>query len=132
LDDYQGWLDRIFSGYDGVNPAPFTAFSAKSQFKILSDETKARTALESIGILYKEHSASIIDDRNKRISFGLPLQRVDEKTRRASPLFIHIHPIAGNKFVPVAIHLPTNCFHHDNRYQRINFTDVSDFVGGLS
>jgi len=114
-----------------VQEAPFTTINQGTMFKILNPCNDARNALEKAGRQYKDYRKSIVNQRNNRIAFGLPLQGVDEQTRRASPLFFHIQAVEGGEFVPVVYTMPALNFHHIDEYQRITHESVDEFMGRL-
>jgi len=128
LAEYEKRLKQLFQSFS-VTPAPFTAFSSQCSHKILTQNEDARKALDKAGGNYKAHRAEIINDRNSRISFGLPLQDIDTETRRASSLFFHVHALSKGKYVSILAHFPSSQFHHKQRYQNIDFEDVRKFVG---
>ncbi len=130
LEEYKSDLERLF--LPSTKLAPFTAFSNKTLIQTLEPFQDVKKAIESVGKKYKEHRASIINDRHKRVSYGLPLQAVDEKNRRASPLLIHIQALADGTFLPVVMFLPSSKFHHVNQYQNIGFSDVESFVRSIA
>jgi len=129
LQEYKEKLSIVFNS--SAKPGALTALNQECDYKILGSVQNARSALTNIGADYKDYRSNIKDDRLKRIAFGLPLQGIDEKTRRASPLFIHVQALEENQFVTLVSYLPANEFHHDQRYQNISFSSVKSFVGGL-
>jgi len=129
LQEYEEKLACFFRS--SARLAQFTAFNQECTFKVQHGARVGRHALEKIGSTYKDYRSSIKDDREKRIAFGLPLQGVEEKARRASPLFIHAQALADDQFVTLVSYLPANEFHHDRQYQDISFSSVKSFVGGL-
>jgi len=126
IDDYCECVETLL--LSEAQPAPFTAINRESIFKILDPCNDARKALEEAGRQYKDYRTSIAEQRNKRIAFGLPLQKVDEQTRRASPLFFHIQAVKGGKFIPVVFMMPAQNFHHIDKYQSITHESVDEFM----
>jgi len=129
LPEYKKKLADVFLSQASV--APYTAISHESLMKLTPPNNDPKQALELIGQNYKEYRATILNERSKRVAFGLPLQGVDEKTRRASPLFIHIQALE-HQYVGVVSYMPSSEFHHSNSYQNIRFNSVKEFVGGLA
>lgn len=112
---------------------PFTAFGKLARLRLLKlPGDKARAVHDTAGELYREHRGQPSALRGARkVPFGLPLQKVDEKNRRASPLLFHIQALAGGRFQAAALYLPAR-FHPDTRYAAGNqpgfFTDVERFL----
>lgn len=112
---------------------PFTAFGKLARLRLLKlPGDKARAVHGTAGELYREHRGQPSALRGARkVPFGLPLQKVDEKNRRASPLLFHIQALAGGRFQAAALYLPAR-FHPDPRYAAGNqpgfFTDVERFL----
>ena len=108
---------------------PYTAFSQHASFGILATGHDARQAHNQAGLLYKNHRGQPSQLRGQiKIPFGLPLQGVDQDSRRASPLFFHIHALHGGSFAAVALYLPAQ-FHYEARYQP---TDWASFYQPVS
>jgi len=103
--EYIKKINTLLDKYQHItDDPPYTAFSQHASFKIISSESTARFAHQQAGNLYKEYRLDL--ERKERISFGLPLQKADDKNRRSSPLFFHIHPLKNNKFIAVVLYLP--------------------------
>jgi len=103
---------------------PYTAFNAHARFGILAKGRNARETHNQAGLLYKNHRGQASTLRGAaKIPFGLPLQGVDPDSRRASPLFFHIHALHDGSFAAAVLYLPA-VFHHDRRYQP---SDLSTF-----
>jgi CRISPR-associated protein Cmr1 len=96
---------------------PYTAFSNHARFAVLATATDARQAHSQSGQRYKTHrgQSSALRGADK-IPFGLPLQGIDQDSRRASPLLFHVHALRHGQFAAAALYLPAH-FHHDPRYQ---------------
>jgi len=116
---------------------PYTAFSARGRFGIQTEAAKARTAHGQAGGRYKDHRGQKSSLRGRaKIPFGLPLQDVDEKSRRASPLFFHVHPVGDGRFVVATLFLPA-LFHPEDpqrdleAFYRHVESFVTDLQGGL-
>jgi len=111
---------------------PYTAFNHHASFGILATDRDARQVHNQAGLLYKNHRGQPSPLRGPiKIPFGLPLQGVDQDSRRASPLFFHIHALHGGSFAAVALYLPAQ-FHYEARYQPADlatfYQPVSAFV----
>lgn len=110
---------------------PFTAFSKRSAIGINSEsEQNARAAHRELGSLFKQYRGSPegLKGPQKKV-FGMPYAgggRNEKSARRASPLLLHIHPIA-DKFHAVATALPAT-FHHDPSMAKVDFNLILDFV----
>lgn len=102
-EEYINKINTLLAKYKHItdNP-PYTAFSKKASFKIISSESTARHAHQKAGYLYKEYRLDL--ETRERIGFGLPLHNKDP--RRSSPLFFHIHPLKNNKFIAIVLYLP--------------------------
>lgn len=111
---------------------PYTAFSEHARFSILATDTDARRVHSQAGLIYKTHrgQASTLRGADK-IPFGLPLQGIDQDSRRASPLLFHVHALRNGQFAAAVLYLPAH-FHHDPRYQASDLAafnrDVARFV----
>ena len=106
---------------------PYTAFSSKSKMVLLtnSQANNARACHAKIGKWYKEYRDEIKGDIRK--VFGLPLEGISD-SRRASPLFFHIHPI-GNQYIGVAFLLPSEIFHPD--HNDIDYQLIENLLKGF-
>ena len=109
---------------------PYTAFSQLSAMKIWGTSKSSRQAMGELGDAYRNHRGQPSPLRGRvKLAFGLPLQKVDEKNRRASPLFFHIHPIGDTQFVAVGLYLPAK-FHHAHHTPNLDnfYAPVKSFV----
>ena len=116
------------------NYPPFTAFSAHQRLKLLATASSSRSVMEEVGKKYKDHRGPDSGlPFNQKMPFGLPLQgmKLQKDTRRASPLMLHVHPVASNKYVAVGLFLPAT-FHPDVRKRKEElpgfYRSVEDFV----
>jgi CRISPR-associated protein Cmr1 len=106
---------------------PFSAFSARSRFRVLHGAPlqSAKQALGEIGRLYKEArdksnpAGPLFEATRELVPMGLPLTGVDSDSRRASPFLFHIHSIAnGASYVPGILFLPA--LFHPEKYPEGN------------
>ncbi|CAH1388337.1 type III-B CRISPR module RAMP protein Cmr1 [Candidatus Nitrotoga sp. M5] len=127
--EYEQQVNLMIASMTSAPLPPYTAMSSESHFHILSECNNARSVLNLAGQMYKDFrgQGSQLSIRDK-IPFGLPLQRVDEKNRRSSPLLFHVHALANNKFVATVLFLPASQFHPV--YPSINMTKVAKFAQG--
>ncbi len=95
---------------------PYTAFSDLAAFGVLLVEQDPRTAVSKAGSRFKGYRGHPNMTGNRKAAFGLPLTGIDERRRRASPLFFHVHQLAphGNdkQFAVGVLFLPAY-FHPD-------------------
>ncbi len=122
---YQQVIDELLAEYQKViEYPPYTVFSKKSLFKFITINTDARQVHNKIGLEYKNFRLGFKkSDKSKKRAFGLPLASYDENNRRSSPLFFHIHPLADNTFVGIALYLPA-VFH----YEKDEYKDTQTFL----
>jgi CRISPR-associated protein Cmr1 len=111
---------------------PYTAFSNQSDFRLLATAKTARQAHAEAGNLYRAHRGQASALRGvAKIPFGLPLQGIDQDSRRASPLLFHVHALRDGQFIATVLYLPA-IFHHDADYQAGDlsafYRDVAKFV----
>lgn len=108
--------DQLESAQTVEDFPPYTAFSARADFKLLATGQDARQVHGQAGLLYKQHrgQASALRGADK-IPFGLPLQGIDQDSRRASPLIFHVQALRDGQFAAAVLYLPA-AFHHDPRY----------------
>lgn len=112
----QAACDRLASVRRIEEFPPYTAFSHQAGFSILATGQDARQVHKQAGLLYKNHrgQASTLRGADK-IPFGLPLQGIDQDSRRASPLLFHVHALRDGQFVASVLYVPS-VFHYDPRY----------------
>jgi CRISPR-associated protein Cmr1 len=101
LKAYQNELDNLISNYE--KPPIYTAFSSETKMELGKVQRSAEEAHKYLATIYKDAIRHGYNQR-EREQFGLPRQRNNQ--RRASPVFLHIHEISTNEFVPVAVFLP--------------------------
>ncbi len=115
--DYQQKVQNILQQFNNTPLAPYSSFSQKTQYavsqKLLKD---ARIAHSTFGGVYKNFRGQPSTLRGEvKTVFGLPLAKVDDKARRASPLFFHIIEFANQHYGYSVLYLPTSIFHTDKR-----------------
>ncbi|SEH05254.1 type III-B CRISPR module RAMP protein Cmr1 [Candidatus Venteria ishoeyi] len=110
---------------------PYTALSRDVKFttskKYYPDAISAHNAIGQAYYNLRGKDGTV--SRPERVVFGLPLAKQDTENRRASPLFIHIHPV-GKQFVILLLYIPAK-FHTDNRYGTINDSPVIELLGKI-
>lgn len=111
--NYREEITQLFDKYTNTTKIPFSAFSQYARFEIVAEGSNAREVHNEAGKAYKEFRKTL--EKWERVAFGLPLMKVDEKNRRASPLFFHVHPLQDGQFVVGALFLPAT-FHPDSEY----------------
>ncbi len=134
LPEYSNKINNLLKNYRDVNDfPPYSAFSQHSRFEIITAaEREARDAHSQAGNAFKNHRGEPSELRGKqKIPFGLPLQNVDKKNRRSSPLLFHVHPLKGGNFVASVLYLPAE-FHpqypHPQPDLKSFYRHVSDFM----
>lgn len=111
---------------------PYTAFSRHARFGVLCEDDDARTAHDTAGRRFNAYRGmnGKVRGQAKR-AFGLPLQKIDEDNRRASPLLFHVHPLRGSRFVAAVLSLPARFHPEIPEGDRPSFfDDVQRFVPG--
>lgn len=88
---------------------PLTAFSKETSIVPLAKGKRARAVHGEMGNQYKQYRGEGKLRGKQKIPFGLPLAKVDEQNRRASPLMFHVHALQ-DEFLGVAVCFP-NQFH---------------------
>ncbi len=116
--DYQQKVQDVLQQFNNAPLAPYSSFSQKTQYavsqKLLKD---ARIAHSTFGSVYKNFRGQPSTLRGEvKTVFGLPLTKVDDKARRASPLFFHIIEFTNKKYGYSVLYLPTNIFHTNKRH----------------
>jgi CRISPR-associated protein Cmr1 len=126
-EKYEDMVKSVLRKTRGANPSPpLSAFTEGTRFSILTNAESARDAHGKAGQLYENHRGLPSSLRGKvKIPFGLPLQGIDSKRRRASPLFFHVHELADGSHVAGALFLPA-FFHAE--YPSVSYKDVERFV----
>lgn len=121
-------LLRAFLPREPSGLPSYTAFSQETRI-LVGPPGRPMSLLNQLGLRYKEFRNTLTDDktivRNSgpghpgRIAFGLPLhlqhevvQPAEGLSRRASPLFFHIHQ-TGDQAVPVVAFLPARFLPED-------------------
>jgi CRISPR-associated protein Cmr1 len=113
LADYRDKINQVIDNSNNINKLPFSALSQSARFEIVANGMAARQVHNEAGKAYKDFRKTL--DKKDRVAFGLPLMKVDEQNRRASPLFFHVHALKDGRFVVGALFLPA-FFHHDSKY----------------
>ena len=127
-DEYENKVKSLLESYKSVPKAPFTAFSKDSLYHSINTGKNARTLVEKMGREYKEFRGQEGLRGKKKVPFGLPLKDVDEKNRRSSPLFFHIHELTNNNFAAINLFIPANEFHPDDKYKNVSMNIVEQFT----
>ncbi len=123
---YEERVSQILSSAAQTPKPPFTAFSDGSKASIIADGSKPRHVHAQAGLAYRQHRGQESSLRGRtKIPFGLPLQNVDRDSRRGSPLFFHIHELAGGSYIAALLHLPA-VFHP--KHLDVSFRHVKSFV----
>ncbi len=132
LDGYKAAADQALHKAAGiVNFPPYTAFSEHAGFTILATGSDARQTHNQAGLRYKDHRGQSSNLRGAdKIPFGLPLQGVDQDSRRASPLLFHVHTLRDDQCVAAVLYLPA-VFHHEPRYQTHDLAAFNRVVAGF-
>jgi len=130
LFDYSNYRDEInqlIDKYRNVADVPFSAFSKFARFEVIAQGTNARLVHNEVGKAYKAFRKEL--DKVDRVPFGLPLMKVDERNRRASPLFFHVHALQDGQFVVGALFLPAT-FHPEYSTQDFEkfYQPVNNFL----
>lgn len=132
VEDYTSSITTLIKKYplDNKKP-PYSAFSQQSAIGIGTTLTStARLTHENLGQLFKQHRGqpSNLRGTKKRV-FGMPYSgggRKESDARRASPLLMHIHPIA-NQFC-MACTLLLADFHPDTSLQSVDYSLIKNFL----
>ena len=103
---------------------PYTAISYKTKFILGKPHENARKAHNTVGEYYQEFRERY--NRFERKIFGLPLTKVSEE-RRASPLFIHIHPIKNGGYISLLLLIPA-VFHHQKSLDTTDYSLIHKFM----
>jgi len=130
LSGYQREVQTFLTAAEVINDyPPYTAFSAQADFHILASGPEARRVHNKAGLLYNNHRGQPSTLRGRaKLPFGLPLQNVDERNRRASPLLFHIHELKDGSFVAAVLYLPAEFHFHYPQMNLGNFyRDVRSF-----
>ena len=126
FDDYRSFVRKLLGKYIVNSTAlpSFTAFSQHATVSYCEQRDHADIAHTSIGERYKNFRRYL--NLQDRVPFGLPLERYDRETRRASPLFIHLHPIGNDpqSVFSVCLFLPATFHNNALRNRDDHFFDV--------
>jgi len=83
-------------------PPPYTSFTPGASW---ATGTPVESAVEAHKELLERYREALkATPRDERAEFGLPRARRQE--RRASPVFLHLHWLSEQEFLPVALYLP--------------------------
>jgi CRISPR-associated protein Cmr1 len=124
--------NQIISQFGDTPEASFTALNQNSIFKLLESNKDAREVVRLTGQKYKDFRSDLAKkgQTNKRISFGLPLQNIDQANRRSSPLLFHVHKLGNDSFVSSALYMPSKVFHPQDEYKSLSTDAVKAFIQG--
>ena len=126
LSSYKEAIERTLDMGGALATRPlFSAVSQQSRLVVGELKNTAEAAHQYIGNLYRKFRTERQHERRKRY-FGLPLDGYDIENRRASPLFFHVHPVAG-RYAPVAFFLASD-FHPDHQYQSPDYSLIEEFM----
>jgi CRISPR-associated protein Cmr1 len=125
--DYSNQVSEVMSRYPKTEHLPpFTAFSKQSRLALFGTAQSARQAHHGLGGAYQQYRGQPSKLRGRiKAGFGLPLTGVSQE-RRASPIFMHIHPVGG-EFQASTLYMPA-VFHH--RWEKVHDYVVEDFLKG--
>jgi len=124
-DEYARHLKNLLAKYPfPPGKPPYTAFSLDTKIAWFNDGNNAREVHAVLGKTYQQYRGQPSKLRGRiKAGFGLPLTGVSQE-RRASPVFMHIHPL-GNSFQAVVSYLPA-VFHPN--WDRVHEYVVEDFL----
>ena len=109
----------------------FTALNEAMTIALMEQGSDARRLMDRVGNQYKT-ARSEAGAGLKKLPFGLPLAgprgASDEKNRRSSPLFMHMHPIE-KQFVAIVSFIPAD-FHpeHPEGKQLDFYKTIQDYM----
>jgi len=131
LDSYQEKITLLVNEGNSVRDfPPYTAFSKHADFAVIARGQKVREIHNQAGNIYRNGRGQPSTLRGKiKLPFGLPLTGVDDDRRRASPLFIHVHPLTGNESVTTVLYLPAE-FHPEHPQTNLAefYRPLTDFL----
>lgn len=124
--DYLSTANDYIDSANGVtSQPPYTAFSHGTRIALLSQQSDPLAAHAAMGNAFKEHRGQASELRGRaKIPFGLPLAKVDDASRRASPLLFHVHPVSDG-YIGVVLFIPA-FFHH--QHPTVSYTEVERFL----
>ena len=136
VDTYVDELTSVLghSDFDNIELPPFSAIGKTTQVgvgAVLFDHSRAAHA--GLGYAFKEYRGqpSSLRGPKKRV-FGMPYSgggREELDARRASPLFMHVHPV-GKHFVATSLFLPS-VFHSEPSLEKVDFSLASGFLKAI-
>jgi len=126
--DYAQQAQNLLLKYEiAQHLPPFTAFSRQSHLALIATDRSARQTHAKLGAIYQQYRGRPSKLRGPiKAAFGLPLTGVSA-LRRASPLFMHIHPV-GEIFQAIALYMPTAVFHPN--WEKVDEYVIQDFLNG--
>lgn len=109
LTEYQAQLAALFDACPKVTKGlpGFSAWSENTRIVAFPAFQSADASHSNLGSIYMEFRKN--KKGKNKLGLGLPLTKVDNRNRRASPLWFHIHPI-GEKFHSICTFMPAH-FH---------------------
>lgn len=130
----QAWLKAsLNSNLKSASTLEFSGFSKDSQFamphaKANRSFSDYRVCHKDLGKIYKT-VRSLIKPTQARAVFGLPLKNVNEKLRRASPLFIKVIKNSPQTYQGLFLYLPSQ-FHPD--YTQADFNQIKPLLNEIN
>jgi len=124
-DEYARRLKNLLAKYPcPPGKPPYTAFSLDTKIAWFNEGRNARDVHAALGRTYQQYRGQPSKLRGRiKAGFGLPLTGVSLE-RRASPVFMHIHPL-GHSFQAVVSYLPA-VFHP--AWDKVHEYVVEDFL----
>ncbi len=111
VQDYTALCKKVLYQPDLPYLPPYSTVSPWMRFACGAQKKDARSAHSALANTYLATRGRGGDVKGRdKIAFGLPLKGYDE-ARRASPLFMHIHPV-GNQYIGSCLFLPAD-FHYN-------------------
>ncbi len=129
---YRNKASSLLNKYKIVKNCPYSAITTSSNFTLQGGFANAEDAHKELSQKYKEYRGqpSRLRGAKKKV-FGLPLQNVDRKSRRASPLFFHIFEDINENFGFSVLHLPSSIFHFSPNHQKVDYNLTQGFLNFL-
>ncbi|CAB1127865.1 Type III-B CRISPR module RAMP protein Cmr1 [Candidatus Hydrogenisulfobacillus filiaventi] len=109
LADYKARVRSLLEAAAGAPEPPYTAFSRGARWAVVVEEGKdPRETHRRLGEAYRTAVGQV--GAALRPALGLPIPARQLSQRRASPLLLHIHPLATGDYVGAALWLPSDPF----------------------